>query len=50
LHANPAEARAAGWLLSGRQEPLAVPVLIPLEERRVYLTSTGLYHPVREAS
>lgn len=47
VHAEPAAARAGGWLLSGRQEPLAVPVLIA-GQRWVYLTSTGLYHDVRE--
>ena len=50
VHANPEESRAAGWLLRGRMEPLAVPVWIPLEDRRVQLTATGLYHRVREAS
>lgn len=49
VHANPADARAGGWLLSGRQEPLAVPVLVA-GQRWVYLTSTGFYHDVREAS
>lgn len=48
VHANPTDARAGGWMLSGRQEPLAVPVLIA-GQRWVYLTSTGLYHDVREA-
>lgn len=47
VHAEPAAARAGGWMLSGRQEPVAVPVLIA-GERWVYLTSTGLYHDVRE--
>lgn len=49
VHANPSDARAGGWLLSGRQEPLAVPVLVA-GQRWVYLTATGLYHPVKEAS
>jgi len=49
VHANPADARAGGWLLSGRQEPLAVPVLIA-GQRWVYLTSTGLYHDVKEVA
>lgn len=47
VHANPEASRQGGWLLRGRQHPLAVPVLIPLENRLVYLTSTGLYHDVR---
>jgi hypothetical protein len=47
IHAEPAAARAGGWMLSGRQEPLAIPVLIA-GERWVYLTSTGLYHDVKE--
>ena len=49
VHANPADARAGGWMLSGRQEPLAVPVLVA-GQRWVYLTSIGTYHDVREAS
>lgn len=48
VHANPDASRDGGWLLKGRQHPLAIPVLIPLEGRRVYLGSTGLYHLVRE--
>lgn len=48
VHANPAASREGGWLIRGRMEPLAIPVLIPLENRLVYLTSTGLYHDVRE--
>lgn len=48
VHANPEASRQGGWLLRGRQHPLAIPVLIPLENRLVYLTSTGLYHDVRE--
>lgn len=50
VHANPEESRGGGWLLRGRMEPLAIPVLIPLENRLVYLTSTGLYHDVRKES
>jgi hypothetical protein len=50
VHRNPDESRDSGWLLKERWEPLAIPVLIPLEDRRVYLTATGLYHDVREAS
>ncbi len=49
VHANPVDARKGGWLLSGRQEPLAIPVLIA-GQRWVYLTSTGLYHDVRKES
>lgn len=47
IHAEPAAARAGGWMLSGWQEPLAVPVLIA-GQRWVYLTSIGTYHDVRE--
>lgn len=50
VHRNIDAARAGGWLLQGRQHPLAVPVLIPLEDRRVYLGADGLYRDVREAS
>lgn len=49
IHGHPADARKGGWMLSGRQEPLAVPVLIA-GQRWVYLTSTGLYHDVRKES
>lgn len=49
VHAEPAAARAGGWMLSGRQEPLAVPVLIA-GQRWVYLTSIGTYHDVREVA
>lgn len=48
VHANPEASRQGGWLLRGRQHPLAIPVLIPLENRLVYLTSIGTYHDVRE--
>lgn len=47
VHAEPAASRAGGWMLSGRQEPLAVPVLIA-GQRWVFLTSTGLYHDVKK--
>lgn len=47
VHGNPDEARAAGWLLRGRMEPLAVAVWIPLEARRVYLDADGLYRDVK---
>jgi hypothetical protein len=47
IHGNPADARKGGWMLSGRQEPLAIPVLIA-GQRWVYLTSTGLYADVKE--
>lgn len=50
IHAEPAAARAGGWLLSGRQEPLAIPVLIA-GQRWVYLGADGLYRDVKlEAS
>lgn len=49
IHGNPADARKGGWLLSGRQEPLAVPVLIA-GQRWVYLGADGLYRDVRAAS
>lgn len=49
IHGNPTDARKGGWLLTGRQEPLAVPVLVAAQ-RWVYLTSTGLYHDVRRES
>jgi hypothetical protein len=48
VHANPAASREGGWLIRGRAEPLAIPVLLPIERRLVYLTSTGLYHDVRK--
>lgn len=48
VHGNPEESRAAGWLLRGRMEPLAIPVLIPLENRLVYLGADGLYRDVRK--
>jgi hypothetical protein len=43
------EARAGGWLLSGRQEPLAVPVLVA-GQRWVYLGADGLYRDVKEGA
>lgn len=48
IHAEPEAARAGGWMLSGRQEPLAIPVLIA-GERWVYLGADGLYRDVKEA-
>jgi len=48
VHANPDESKAGGWLLKGRMEPLAIPVLIPLENRLVYLGADGLYRDVRK--
>lgn len=50
VHAEPDASRGGGWLLKGRMEPLAVPVILPVERRLVYLTSTGLYHDVRESA
>lgn len=50
VHANPDESRAGGWLLRGRQHPLAIPVLIPLENRLVYLGADGLYRDVKEVA
>lgn len=47
VHAEPDASRDGGWLLKGRMEPLAVPVLLPVENRLVYLTSVGTYHDVR---
>lgn len=47
IHAEPAAARAGGWLLSGRQEPLAVPVLVA-GQRWVYLGADGIYRDVKE--
>ena len=46
VHAEPAAARAGGWMLSGRQEPLAVPVLIA-GQRWVFLGADGLYRDVK---
>lgn len=48
VHANPAASREGGWLLKGRMEPLAIPVLIPLENRLVYLGADGMYRDVKE--
>ena len=48
VHANPDESKGGGWLLRGRMEPLAIPVLIPLENRLVYLGADGLYRDVKE--
>jgi len=48
VHAEPEAARQGGWLLRGRQHPLAIPVLIPLENRLVYLGADGLYRDVRK--
>lgn len=50
VHANPDESRDGGWLLKGRMEPLAIPVLIPLENRLVYLGADGLYRDVKEVA
>lgn len=47
VHGNPDESRDNGWLLKARWEPLAVPVFIPLEDRRVYLGADGLYRDVK---
>lgn len=46
VHAEPAAAREGGWMLSGRQEPLAVPVLVA-GQRWVFLGADGLYRDVR---
>jgi len=46
VHGHPEESRAAGWLLKAKWEPLAVPILIPLEDRRVWLGADGLYRDV----
>lgn len=48
VHAEPEASRQGGWLLRGRMEPLAIPVLIPLENRLVYLGADGLYRDVKE--
>jgi hypothetical protein len=49
IHGNPADARKGGWMLSGRQEPLAIPVLIA-GQRWVFLTSIGTYRDVKEVA
>jgi len=50
VHRDVDDARAGGWLLKGRMEPLAKKLFIPLEDRWVYLTSVGTYHDVKEVA
>lgn len=50
VHAEPEASRQGGWLLRRRQHPLAIPVLIPLENRLVYLGADGLYRDVKEVA